>query len=196
MQFPVLSVQVVLLFCFPCFFQKAEKSRVSRGANLDADVGGASRSINLFIYRESSPLIYYMEPTNQRNFGRSLTCVVEMVGCYIAMLCLAADWYNFVILLMSVPIQVALQGCMDVGGKTTIYNVLCTMHNNPPFFNHTAVIHIPPTRSEKVTVQTQRTDDSLTNQIIMDIARNVFTHDSFGRRNREGLLERPAIYRC
>ena len=143
----VCSGRSVVLFSM-FFFKKAEKSRESRGANLDTDVGGASLSINLFIYRELSPLIYYMEPTNQRNLGRSLTCVVEMVGCYIAMLCLAADWYNFVILFMSVPIQVALQGCMDVGGKTTIYNVLCTMHNDPPLFNHTAVIHIPPTRSE------------------------------------------------
>jgi hypothetical protein len=83
---------------------------------------------------------------------------------------------------------------MDVGGKTTIYNVLCTMHNDHQF-NHTAVIHIPPTRSEKVTVQTQRMEDSLTNQIIVDIARDMFTHDSFGQRDREGLLGRPAIYR-
>ena len=84
---------------------------------------------------------------------------------------------------------------MDVGGKTTIYNVLCTMHNDPPLFNHTAVIHIPPTRSEKVTVQIQRMEDSLANQIILDIARDMFTHDSFGQRDREGLLERPAIFR-
>ena len=56
------------------------------------------------ICRELSPLICYMELTNQRNLGRSLTCEVEIVGCYIAVLCLAADWYNFVILFMSVPI--------------------------------------------------------------------------------------------
>ena len=83
---------------------------------------------------------------------------------------------------------------MDVGGKTTIYNVLCTM-NDPPLFNHTAVIHIPPTRSEKVTVQTQRMEDSLTKKIILDIARDMFTHDSFGQRDRIGLLVRPAVYR-
>ena len=84
---------------------------------------------------------------------------------------------------------------MDVGGKTTIYNVLCTMHNDPPLFNHTAVIHIPPTRSERVTVQTQRMEDSLTNQIISVIARDMFTHDSGGQRDGKGLPERPAVYR-
>ena len=44
-------------------------------------------------------------------------------------------------------------------------------------------------------MQTQRMEDSLANQIILDIARDMFTHDSFGQRDREGLLERPAIYR-
>ena len=75
----------------------------------------------------------------------------------------------------------------------TTYCVQCT--TTPPLFNHTAVIHMPPTRTEKVTVQTQRMEDSLTKQIILDIARDMFTHDSFGQRDRKGLLERSAVYR-